>query len=258
MKKYIICMGLVILLVMTTAMALAQSQPEATAIKVKDAIVLDGTLDEWDKSSPIILDQESQIVRDLSFWQGVQDLSAKFYVMWDEENLYLGAEITEDTPFGALEMLPLDREDNIELFISTNPDDDPARTAYSATDFKVYLIMDGMYWDTAIDRSMVEDRQRFVSKGMDGGENVLEGYECAAQHTTDGIAYEAKIPWSCFSNEKIEQFVPQTGDMIQFNLLVTDISYACPGTEYIPQMAWTGTLDINLNPSLWGRLTFAE
>ncbi len=46
------------------------------------------------------------------------------------------------------------------------------------------------------------------------------------------------------------------GELQDFS--IPDISYPCPGTEYIPQMAWTGTLDINTNPSLWGRLTFAE
>ena len=53
-------------------------------------------------------------------------------------------------------------------------------------------------------------------------------------------------------------YTPAVGDTVNFNFAITDISYPCPGTEYIPQMAWTGTLDINTNPSLWDRLTFAE
>ena len=43
-----------------------------------------------------------------------------------------------------------------------------------------------------------------------------------------------------------------------FDVLVTDIDYPCPGTEYIPQIAWTGTLNILTNPSEWGRITLAE
>ena len=68
----------------------------------------------------------------------------------------------------------------------------------------------------------------------------------------------ARIPWVNFSNDEISVFVPKDQDTVNFNFAITDISYSCPGTEYIPQMAWPGTLDINTNPSLWGRLTFAE
>ena len=100
--------------------------------------------------------------------------------------------------------------------------------------------------------------ERFTTKDMDGGEDVLTGYEKASVLTTTGFIYEAVIPWSNFSNAKIPVYTPAVGDTVNFNFAITDISYPCPGTEYIPQMAWTGTLDINTNPSLWGRLTFAE
>ncbi len=77
-------------------------------------------LDDWNTSSPIVIDQEAQVIRDVSFWQGENDLSATVYVMWDEENLYLAADVTEDTPYGAIEMLPLDGEDNFKVYISTD------------------------------------------------------------------------------------------------------------------------------------------
>ena len=123
----------------------------------------------------IVIEDESQLIRDASFWQGPTDLSCKVYVMWDEGNLYLAADVTEDTPFGAIEMLELDGQDNLKLYISTDPTADPERTTYDTNDFLVYFLMDNAYWDTAIDRSMVgmEVRGRFMSKGMDGGQNVL-------------------------------------------------------------------------------------
>lgn len=157
-------------------------------------------------------------------------------------------------------MLPIDGEDNLKLYISTDPAADPERQEYGTNDFLVYFVMDEGYWDTAIDRSMVpkEARQRFVSAGMDGGESVLEGYECAIQMTTAGFIWEAVIPWACFSNESIAVYTPEAGDTLSCNFAITDISYPCPGTEYIPQMAWSGNLNINTNPSLWGSVTLAE
>ena len=240
--------------------AMAEEAPALTAYKAAAPLTIDGDLSDWKLESPAVLEDESQVIRDLSFWQGASDLSCKTYVMWDEQNLYLAVDVTEDSPFGAIEMLPLDGEDNFKIFLSTDPAADPARTAFGTNDFLLYLIVDNNYWDTAFDRSMVEKEllQRFTTKGMDGGEDVLEGYEKAVSLTSTGFIYEAVIPWSNFSNKKIPVYNPAVGDTVKFNFAITDISYPCPGTEYIPQMAWTGDLGINTNPSLWGNLVFAE
>ena len=154
-------------------------------------------------------------------------------------------------------MLPIDGEDNLKVYVSTDPTADPERQAYGTNDFLVYLIMDEGYWDTAIDRSMIEKeaRQRFVSKGTDGGENVIDGYQVGTVPTTTGFIFECAIPWATFSNKNIPVYEPQSGDTLSVDFAITDISYPCPGTEYIPQLEWAGTLDINTNPSQWGSIT---
>ena len=257
MKKTMTALLLTFVMLLCAACASAD-QPSATAHKAGSPLVIDGNLDDWDLSSPIVINREEQVIRDVSFWQGEMDLSCTVYVMWDENNLYLAADVTEDTPYGAIEMLELDGEDNFKLYLSTDPAADPARTEYGTNDFLLYLIVDNGYWDTAFDRTMVakENLQRFTTKGMDGGEDVLEGYEKASVLTSTGFIYEACIPWSNFSNAKIPQYTPAVGDTVNFNFAITDISYPCPGTEYIPQMAWSSNLNINTDPSLWGRLTF--
>lgn len=257
MKKILM---LLLALALLLSSAAAQETPVVTAAKMKQPVNVDGKLDEWDLSSPIVIDQPGQVIRDPSFWQGPSDLSCTTWVMWDDANLYLAVEVKEDTPYGAVEMLPLDGEDNFKLFLSTDPAADPARTAYGTNDFLLYMICDNQYWDTAFDRSMVakELRQRFTSKGMDGGTDVLEGYQRAASQTATGFVFEAVIPWANFSNQNIPIYTPAVGDQVKFNFAITDISYPCPGTEYIPQMAWMGDIGINENPSLWGNLVFAE
>lgn len=240
-------------------MAEEASEAAITAYKA-NGITIDGNLGDWNLSSPAVVKDATQIIRDAVFWQGENDCSANFYLAWDEENLYIAAEVTEDTPLGAIEMLPIDGEDNLKLYISTNPASDPARTAYDTNDFLVYFVMNEGYWDTAIDRSMVEKelRQRFVSVGMDGGEAALDGYECAVEMTTTGFNWEAIIPWTCFSNDNIPVYTPQTGDTLSCDFVITDISYPCPGSEYIPQLAWSGTSKIDTDPSEWGSVTLAE
>lgn len=261
MKKWMKVLAGAMAAMMLSAPALAEetTRPSITAHKATE-VTIDGNLDEWNLDSPAVVEDATQVIRDVVFWQGANDCSAKFYLAWDEENLYMAADVTEDTPLGAIEMLPIDGEDNLKLYISTDPSADPARTEYGTNDFLVYFIMDEGFWDTAIDRSMVpkDARQRFVSVGMDGGESVLDGYECAVQNTATGFIWEAVIPWACFSNKKIEVYTPAVGDVLSCNFAITDISYPCPGTEYIPQMAWTGNLKINSDPSLWGSVTLAE
>ena len=228
---------------------------------------IDGDLSDWNLDSPAVVDKDEQVIRDYNMWMGVEDLSAKFYLAWDEDNLYMAAQVNEDTPLGAIEMLPIDGEDNLKRYISTNPDSDPARLEYDTWDWLIYLIMDEPYWDTAIDRSMVtkDKALRFISTGMDGGESVIEGYECGVQMTTTGFNFECVIPLYNLSGENpnvkrctIEKYVPKAGDVLLCNFEITDISYPCPGTEYIPQLAWSGNYKIQTNPSLWGTVTLAE
>ncbi len=257
MKKLLAsAMAAVLLLTGASALAEEQTRPNIICHKM-DAITIDGDLSEWKLDSGAVVKDASQVIRDLTFWQGENDCSMTVYTAYDAENLYLAFDVTEDTVYGAIEMLPIDGEDNLKLYISTDPKADPERTAYGTNDFLVYLIMDEGYWDTAIDRSMVAKdlRQRFVSLGMDGGEAVIEGYVCGTQRTTTGFIFECAIPWATFSNNKIPVYTPASGDTLSVNFAITDISYPCPGTEYIPQMAWCGNSEINTKPCLWGSMT---
>jgi hypothetical protein len=219
------------LMLVTPALAEEAVRPGITARKAQ-GIVIDGKLDDWNLDSPAVVADVSQIIRDGVVWKGAEDCSANFYLAWDEENLYMAAEVTEDTPLGAIEMLPIDGQDNLKLYISTDPGADPERAEYATNDFLVYFVMIEGYWDTAIDRSMVpkDARQRFVSKGMDGGESVLDGFACAIEMTIAGFNWEAVIPWTCFTNDRIGVYVPAAGDTLSCNFAITDIDYPCPGT----------------------------
>ena len=90
---------------------------------------------------------------------GETDVSCTVYLMWDEDNLYLAADTKEASSFGAVGLLAHNMEDNFKVYISTNPEADPARTAYETNDFLLYLMMDNQNWYTAFDRSMIERDQ---------------------------------------------------------------------------------------------------
>ena len=269
MKKWMSIILAVLMVAVLAVPAMADERPNITAHKA-NGIVIDGSLADWNLDSPAVVEDATQVIRDVVFWQGPNDCSAKFYLAWDEDNLYIAADVTEDTPLGAIEMLPIDGEDNLKLYISTDPTADPERTDYGSNDFIIYFVMDEGFWDTAVDRDPVkggkEVNLRFVSLGMDGGESVLPGYECAIEKTAAGFTWEAVIPWADLSKENsfahkkctLERYTPTAGDVLSCNFAITDISYPCPGTEYIPQMAWVGTQKINTSPAAWGSVTLAD
>lgn len=237
--------------------ALAYSDQTITAYKAAAPIAIDGDLSEWNAASPAAIDRPEQVVRDKGQWTDASDLSAEIYAMWDEENLYLGAKILDDTPFMYREGFPPDLADALVLCLSTNPEADPGRTAYEATDWRLTMIIDDYYFNTGIDREMIEDNRGFETVGGDGDEQVLEGYECAVQEIEGGYVFEAKIPFSNFAGDQLPALKPQAGMTVGLELSMFDLDFPCPGVA-TARMAWSANADIDVNPSLWGSMTFAD
>lgn len=258
MKKVLSIPGILLLCLSASCLGASAEQASTVAYRAETPITVDGDLREWNLSSPIEIKDASQIIRDESFWLGEGDVSCTVYLMWDEENLYFAADAKEASNFGAVGILEHNMEDNFKIYISTNPDADRERSAYETNDFLIYLMMDNQNWYTAIDRSMIERDQlgRFTSKGMEENIHVLEGYQPAYTSTEGGFLFEAAIPWANLSNDRIAQYVPSAGDTVNFNVCITDNDYPYPNTEASVQMSWCGTSKIDLDPSLWGRLSF--
>ena len=89
-----------------------------------DAPSLDGTFEKWNSTCPLTIDSEKQISRLLYGnrpWRGVDDLSAKIYSTYDDEYLYVGAEVKDDivsTEFDPHMEMPCDF-DSIEIVLDT-------------------------------------------------------------------------------------------------------------------------------------------
>lgn len=245
---------LVVTALAVSVIGLGQSV-EAIAWRAPDKVVIDGSLEEWDKSSPIELLQPSQLIMGDYLWGGSYDLSGIFYIMWDDENLYIAAEIQDDVPFTARPGFKPDEADSIGLYLSTNPNANPKRTQYEPTDFRIILMTDGYEFYTAIDRDMVKNPMGIETAGMYGDEQVIEGYEAAVTPTRRGYVFEAKIPFAALSNESLPRFVPQDGLRISFNVELNDIDMPCPGIG-AKTLAWVGSAAMRTNPSEWGILIF--
>ena len=215
-------------------------------------VVIDGDLSEWDTSKCLRIDSDSQIIDQIEHWDGVEDCSVELYAMWDEENLYIAMKILDDTPLVYREGFPLDELDAVILFLSTNPDADPDRTAYEATDWRLVQSAD-KYKDeydffNYIDREMIADNKGWETQGEYGDEQVFDDYEAAIVSIDGGIIWESKIPLHNFSNDQIPQLVPEAGKS-------PETFQAHPGQEIEPYLQ-SGML-LNLN-QVWDYANLSE
>ncbi len=74
------------------------STPETTlvALRVPDgAVMIDGVLDEWADVPPFAADTARQILRGAALWRGPQIDSFTVRFMWDDDALYLAAEVRD-------------------------------------------------------------------------------------------------------------------------------------------------------------------
>lgn len=255
-KFWMVMLALVMSLSLCSS-AMAYGSHGIEAAKVTGEITIDGDLSDWDTSSPMTANTMEQVVRDPGQWTDDKDCAFDVYVMWTEENLYLAAKVMDDTPFMYREGFPPDMADSLVVFLSTDPNADPDRTEYTATDFRYTQIIDDYDYCNGIDREMIADNAGFESMGEDGDEQVLEGFECAIQEIEGGYTFECVIPWSNFSNENLPQLKPENGMTIGFEVGMFDLDFPCPGVATVRMQA-SGSEEVDTNPSLWGTLTFVE
>lgn len=267
LKKAVAC-ALALVLLTGTATALAYSDKELVAPRASN-VVIDGDLSEWDLSRSLKINSQEQIIDQIEHWDGETDCSMDIYAMWDEENLYLGIAIKDDTPFVYREGFPLDELDAIILFLSTNPDADPDRAEYEATDWRIVTSVEDYYgdWFNFVDRDMIQDNKGFETQGEYGDELVFDDFEAAFQRVEDGANYEIRLPLHNLSNDQIPQLTPAAGMTLGFDFSILDVDLPCPGIHSLRMQASANLTgrdrkpemhNVDENPSLWGTITFVE
>ncbi len=114
-----------------SAIPMAGKQPEAAAHcrAVKQTPALDGSLDGFDLSAPLVLDKPEQFRRAEEPWEGADAFSAKAWLNHDDEALYLAVEVRASAPVFRETDAPnpeLDNEnpdintDGIQVYVGTS------------------------------------------------------------------------------------------------------------------------------------------
>jgi hypothetical protein len=206
------------------SMSLAVAAPPAVHPETGEPLVItcyrgapaaiNGNLDDWnlDAMTPAVLDSAKQIYTGAASWTGVADCSAKFYLMWDDTNVYIGAQVKDDKISATKTGVDIWNADCAEVFFSTTN-----AVSGHAEHYQWGFNANGLKWKW-------ED--------MDGGTSSDPTYvTMAATKTPDGYIIEAAIE---IAQIKSLQFTP--GNVVGFHACIDDTE----ATDREVQMTWTG------------------
>jgi hypothetical protein len=224
------------------------------AYYAKELPSLNGDWDNWIRTNPITIDKQSQVCKLLMgnrTWKGPEDLSAKIYAMYDDNYLYVGAEVTDDivvTHFDFPKMsYPWDT-DSMEIILDTRINSEQGFDPPTPGLFRHLCL--------AENNPDIFSPEKWQG-GSAGGPtlpkpNLIPGAETYFNLTSKGYNMICRIPLKNLKNIRVEK-----GKKIGFDIAINDND----GTTYRKnQHIWAG---FNQNQSWWdmgtiGALIFEE
>jgi hypothetical protein len=189
---------------------------QGTAVQLADPPELNGTLDGFDVSEPLELDHDDQYRRSEEAYPGPEEFSARAYVNWNDDALYLAVEVTKPEVSPRNPSAPPLRLDN-------EPDE------IHCDGIQVYVrrpgeeTMEG--WLLALSE---ENGDLIVRPVGDTPENAVRG---SWQRSEEGYTITAAITPSGWSTPHLEA-------AIEFDLLINRMLPA--RTRRAGQLVWSG------------------
>ncbi len=219
LAKKCIFVGIVTLLSLSLAFADPPAQHPLTG---EDLVIdcfrgtpstIDGDLNDWnlDAMTPAILDVEEQLNSGQASWDGPDDLSGKFYMLWDDENIYMAVVVKDDKLSQNKTGGDIWNADAIEIFFATTNAVGGHEEHYQyGFDFMNHT------WNWC---------------NMDSaGQSAIDYLEVASTETADGYICEAAIEYG-----RITALDWSVGSIIGFHPVLDDTDN---GDREI-QMTWT-------------------
>jgi hypothetical protein len=196
---------------------------------------LEGTIASWALTPVIVLDKKEQVVLGQNEWTGPDYASARVYMTYDQNNLYIAADITSKTPmYNGQEASNIYNGDALEFYAGTDLTD-PKRTAYSPTDVQVF-ISPGKNGDNPVAYSMTDKA-------------AIPDSKVTTKLIPNGYSIMAKIPLKFFYKIDVGP-----GKSIGFDLGFDDVGASSKVRAL--QLSWTQQDKSWQDPSQWGTLTF--
>lgn len=135
-------------------------------------VTMDGNLAEWQAKKPCLLTQPYQVVTlNGAAWNGVNDLSARMWVGWDQTNCYVAVETTDDVHSQNNEPANLWIGDNLQCCFGVNG------TRYE------------------FDMGLTDDKRVLVFQNAPKS-TTPEGLKAIINRAGTKTTYEVSIPWA--------------------------------------------------------------
>ncbi|MDI6731880.1 MAG: sugar-binding protein [Candidatus Margulisbacteria bacterium] len=199
----------------------------ACAVKAPAPIKIDGNLSGWNKTAPLTM-KDARFFREGTTWSGPADLSGVIYVNWDENFLYIAADVTDKIPLvNSKERSDIWNGDAIEMVLGLD----------GGADYQIgFGTGDGKgnpptIWNWQRRRTPEGSEIKVIKKDA------------------KGYLLEAKLPWAFFRGK----FTPTKGAKIGFDIAIDDADYT---GERERQFIWNGDYYFYRDPSVWGTLEF--
>lgn len=168
----------------------AAPKPEiiSEAIRAPKSVSIDGQLLEWEAAQPLHVNSRDQILRGAASWPGPEEASFDLYWMWDDDFLYVAAQVN----------------DPLHVQEGTGP------SAWKGDTLWLYLNTRGDRRRIDVKLTLAETPQgpqvwNWVSQSF------LPGAELAWQPVDGGYIYEAALPL-----ESLNFLQPEPGETIYF------------------------------------------
>ncbi len=215
------------------------------APKRQKEILIDGSLKDWPAMSPIVLNRRDQIISEWREWGGIEDVSAEVYVSWDDDFLYIAAEVLDNEISAPVEGFHLYKNDGLEVYVDADLSDEHIET-YNGDDHQFGFFNEG---DKAVvfrwsDLGDYEPRGEVSIKRDPDESDTLSGSKVT-------YIIEGRVP-NALLNLK-----PEPGMQIGFNTGIADDDdpqTIHPFGQEVHLM-WNGRRNCWQNPGYFGRIT---
>ncbi len=206
--------------------------PRLAARRASPPPTVDGNLNDW-PDLPYLADTVTFRPEN---WTGIGDLSVRYDLAWDDNFLYLAAQVTDDAYVQTQRGETIFRGDSLELLLDADLASDFQSRELSGDDYQLGLSPGALNGD-APDAYLWFPRSR---QGMPPGVMV------AAQLTDSGYVLEAAIPWSLF------RLTPAGGNRFGFAFSASDNDI--PDTAEQQSLVSSVATRRLTDPTSWGTL----
>lgn len=198
--------------------------------------VLDGDWGDWKQNT--IAYPAYYVVYGLKAWENDSDCEASFILGWDEDYLYVGVKVKDDTYVQNASGDQIFRGDSIELLIDTDLQGDFYSDSLNEDDFQIGI---------APGRGSIGGpKEAYLWYPLSKKGSISDQIEIASTSTAGVYRVEARIPWSLL------QISPEKGLRLGFEFSVSDND----NPAEIVQQTLVANIATHafLDPTTWGEL----